>query len=175
MRKIKVRNRVYSKAFGTGTVIALSNSYKNNEYFCVRFDNENEMYGHDGDTSEYPVKHIPKKWRDSHCRFCRLLREGDTLEKADDDDVIKVEGTGSIPKIKPYLNITDAEGHVVVSHVGVSLLNGWPIFFSLLNTDENVSQYEKILGTPMISVDIGDVLKHRGVKVKKDIKETSFA
>lgn len=174
MRKIKVRNRVYSKQFGTGTVISLSN-LDNSEYFCVRFDNENE-YAHDGDTREFSVKHIPKEWRDFHCRFCRLLGEGRTLENSnDDDEVIKVEGTGSIPKIKPYLNITDAEGHVVVSHVGVSLLNGWPIFFSLLNTDENVAQYEKILGTPMISVDIGDVLKHRGVQVKKYNKETSFA
>lgn len=174
MRKIKVRNRVYSKAFDTGTVIALSND-NNSEYFCVRFDNEN-MYGHDGDLSEFPVKHIPKEWRDGHCRFCSLLGEGRTLEKTDDDDeVIKVEGTGSIPKIKPYLNITDAEGHVVVSHVGVSLLNGWPIFFSLLNTDENVAQPEKCFGTPMIYVDLDDVLKRRGVKVTKDNKETSFA
>lgn len=173
MRKIKVRNRVYSKRFGTGTVIALSNMDKS-EYFCVRFDNE-IMYGHDGDTCEFSVKHIPIEWRVLHCRFCRLLGEGRTLEKADDDDVIKVEGTGSIPKIKPYLNITDAEGHVVVSHVGVSLLNGWPIFFSLLKTDENVSQYEKHFGTPMLHVDLDDVLKHRGVQVKKNIKETSFA
>lgn len=173
MRKIKVRNRVYSRVFGTGTVIALSN-LDDSAYFCVRFDKENE-YAHDGDTGEFSVKHIPKEWRDMHCRFCRLLGEWGTLEKANKDEVIKVEGTGSIPKIKPYLNITDAEGHVVVSHVGVSLLNGWPIFFSLLNTDENVSRYEKILGTPMISLDIGDVLKHRGVKVKKNTKETSFA
>lgn len=174
MRKIKVRNRVYSKRFGTGTVIALSNMDKR-EYFCVRFDNEN-MYAHDGDTAEFSVKHIPKEWRDLHCRFCRLLGEGSTLENSnDDDEVIKVEGTGSIPKIKPYLNITDAEGHVVVSHVGVSLINGWPIFFSLLNAEENVARYEKILGTPMISVDIDAVLKHRGVQVKKNIKETSFA
>lgn len=145
------------------------------EYFCVRFDNEN-MYGHDGDTGEFSVKHIPKEWRDLHCRFCRLLEEGRTLENSnDDDEVIKVEGTGSIPKIKPYLNITDAEGHVVLGHVGVSHINGWPIFFSLLNTDENVSQYEKHFGTPMLHVDLDDVLKHRGVKVKKDIKETSFA
>lgn len=173
MRKIKVRNRVYSKRFGTGTVIALSNMDKSG-YFCVRFDNE-IMYGHDGDTCEFSVKHIPIEWRVLHCRFCRLLGEGRTLEKADDDDVIKVEGTGSIPKIKPYLNITDAEGHVVVSHVGVSLLNGWPIFFSLLKTDENVAQYDKLCGTPMLSVDIDDVLKHRGVKAKKNNKETSFA
>lgn len=173
MRKIKVRNRVYSRVFGTGTVIALSN-LDNSDYFCVRFDNENE-YAHDGDTGEFSVKHIPKEWRDLHCRFCRLLGEWDTLEKANKDEVIKVEGTGSIPKIKPYLNITDSEGHVVVSHVGMSHINGWPIFFSLLKTDENVAQYKKILGTPMISVDLDDVLKHRGVKVKKDIKETSFA
>jgi hypothetical protein len=174
MRKIKVRNRVYSRGFGTGTVIALSNMDKS-EYFCVRFDNENVMYGHDGDTGEFSVKHIPKEWRDLHCRFCRLLGEGRTLEKADDDEVIKVEGTGSIPKIKPYLNITDAEGHVVVSNVGFSHINGWPIFFSLLKTDENVAEYEKTLGTPMLFVDIDDVLKHRGVKVKKNNKETSFA
>lgn len=166
MRKIKVRNRVYSKRFGTGTVIALSNMDKS-EYFCVRFDNE-IMYGHDGDNREFSVKHIPIEWRVLHCRFCRLLGEGRTLEKADDDDVIKVEGTGSIPKIKSYLNITDAEGHVVVSHVGVSLLNGWLIFFSLLKTDENVAQYDKLWGTPMLSVDIDDVLKHRGVKAKKE-------
>lgn len=166
MRKIKVRNRVYSKRFGTGTVIALSNMDKS-EYFCVRFDNE-IMYGHDGDNREFSVKHIPIEWRVLHCRFCRLLGEGRTLEKADDDDVIKVEGTGSIPKIKSYLNITDAEGHVVVSHVGVSLLNGWLIFLSLLKTDENVAQYDKLWGTPMLSVDIDDVLKHRGVKAKKE-------
>lgn len=174
MRKIKVRNRVYSKQFGTGTVIALSNR-DNSDYFCVRFDKENE-YAHDGDTREFSVKHIPKEWRDFHCRFCRLLREGGTLENSnDDDEVIKVEGTGSIPKIKPYLNITDAEGHVVVSHVGFSHINGWPIFFSLLKTDENVAEYEKTLGTPMLFVDLDDVLKHRGVKVKKNNKETSFA
>lgn len=122
MRKIKVRNRVYSKRFGTGTVIALSNRDKSG-YFCVRFDNA-MRYGHDGDTCEFSVKHIPVEWRVMHCHFCRLLGEGRTLEKADAADVIKVEGTGSIPKIKPYLNITDAEGHVVVSHVGVSLLKG---------------------------------------------------
>lgn len=165
MRKIKVRNRVYSRVFGTGTVIALSN-LDNSAYFCVRFDKENE-YAHDGDTGEFPVKHIPKEWRYLHCRFCRLLGEGRPLEKADDDEVIKVEGTGSIPKIKPYLNITDAEGHVVVSNVGFSHINGWPIFFSLLKTDENVAEYEKTLGTPMLFVDIDDVLKHRGVQVKK--------
>lgn len=174
MRKIKVRNRVYSKEFGTGTVIALSNR-DNSEYFCVRFDNE-IMYGHDGDTREFSVKHIPVEWRVLHCRFCRLLGEGCTLENSNDtDEVIKVEGTGSIPKIKPYLNITDSEGHVVVSHVGVSLLNGWPIFFSLMKADENVAQYDKVWGTPMLSVYIDDVLKHRGVKVKKNDKETSFA
>lgn len=172
MRKIKVRNRVYSRVFGTGTVIALSN-LDNSDYFCVRFDNENE-YAHDGDIGEFSVKHIPKEWRDMHCHFCRLLGEWNTLEKANKDEVIKVEGTGSIPKIKPYLNITDAEGHVVVSHVGFSHINGWPIFFSLLKTDENVAEYEKTLGTPMLFVGFDDVLKHRGVKVK-NIKETSFA
>lgn len=173
MRKIKVRNRVYSRVFGTGTVIALSN-LDNSDYFCVRFDKENE-YAHDGDTGEFSVKHIPKEWRDMHCRFCRLIGEWDTLEKANKDEVIKVEGTGSIPKIKPYLNITDSEGHVVVSHVGFSHINGWPIFFSLLKTDENVAEYEKTLGTPMLFVDLDDVIKHRGVQVKKNIKETSFA
>lgn len=173
MRKIKVRNRVYSKRFGTGTVIALSNMDKS-EYFCVRFDNE-IMYGHDGDTCEFLVKHIPVEWRVLHCRFCRLLGEGRTLEKAADDEVIKVEGTGSIPKIKPYLKITDAEGHVVASRVGFSHINGWPIFFSLLKPDENVAQYDKIIGIPMLYVDFDDVLKHRGVKVKKNTKETSFA
>lgn len=173
MRKIKVRNRVYSRVFGTGTVIALSN-LDNSDYFCVRFDNENE-YAHDGDTGEFSVKHIPKEWRDLHCRFCRLLGEGDTLEKANKDEVIKVEGTGSIPKIKPYLKITDAEGHVVASRVGFSHINGWPIFFSLLKPDENVAQYEKTIGIPMLFVGFDDVLKHRGVKVKKNNKETSFA
>lgn len=167
MRKIKVRNRVYSRGFGTGTVIALSNKDKS-EYFCVRFDNENVRYGHDGDVDEFSVKHIPKEWRALHCRFCRLLGEGRTLEKADDDEVIKVEGTGSIPKIKPYLNITDAEGHVVLDHVGMSHINGWPIFFPLFNADEHVAQYEKHFGTPMLHVDLDDVLKHRGVKVKKE-------
>lgn len=174
MRKIKVRNRVYSKRFGTGTVIALSN-LDNSDYFCVRFDKENE-YAHDGDTGEFSVKHIPKEWRDFHCRFCRLLMDGVTLERSkDDDEVIKVEGTGSIPKIKPYLNITDSEGHVVARNVGFSHINGWPIFFSLLKEDENVAEYEKTIGIPMLYVDIGKVLKHRGVKVKKNDKETSFA
>ena len=174
MRKIKVRNRVYSRVFGTGTVIALSN-LDNSDYFCVRFDNENE-YGHDGDANEFSVKHIPKEWRDGHCRFCCLLGEGYTLEKIDDCDVvIKVEGTGSIPKIKPYLKVTDAEGRVVARNVGFSHINGWPIFFSLLKEDENVAEYDKTIGIPMLYVDIGKVLKHRGAQEKKHIKETSFA
>lgn len=149
MRTIKVRNRVYSAVYGTGTVIGTGSS----DYFCVRFDKENDWHAHDGDDFEFHVKDIPKEWRENHCRFCTLLKEGQVLEKADGDTVVKVEGTGVIPYIKKhFLKVVDEDGHLVADHVGVTTINGWPYYVSLSKELEDIASPMTIYGSPCLCV-----------------------
>lgn len=179
MRRIKVRNRVYSPIYGTGTVIGM----KRNDYFCVRFDDEKSSVLHDGGDCGFHVEGIPSEWRDSHCRFCKPLKEGQLLEMTDGDTVVKVEGTGVIPYIKKhFLKVVDEDGNLVADHVGVTLINGWPYYVSLNKKLEDLATPKTIYGSPCLFVKERDALAYLGDPVneehnmiKKDVRETSFA
>lgn len=176
MRTIKVRNRVYSPVYGTGTVIGM----KRDDYFC--FDDEENFGLHDGDDCGFNVERIPIEWRKNHCRFCKLLKEGQVLEKTDGDVVVKLEGTGAIPLKKPFLKVVDSDGNVVVNHVGVTLIRGFPYFVSLVNGLEDIAIPKTILGTPCLYVSKGDAymqlhdeFNEENTMSKKNVRETSFA
>lgn len=158
MRKIKVRNRVYSPVYGTGTVIGM----KSNDYFCVRFDNDRNTYRlHDGGEWGFNVEKIPFEWRDNRCRFCKLLKEGQVLEKTDGDTVVKIEGTGFIPYTKKhFLKVVDEDGHLVADHVGVTTINGWPYYVSLSKTLEDIANPMTIYGSPCLCVCSSDAFMH---------------
>lgn len=179
MRTIKIRNRVYSPRYGFGTVIALNKRIDNE--FCVLFD-KRPLGGHDGyiDDMEPSVGRIPKEVRKDRCLFCSLLAPNAQI--FGEYDVVKVEGTGAIPLKKPFLKVVDSDGNVVVNHVGVTLIRGFPYFVSLVNGLEDIAIPKTILGTPCLYVSEGDAymqlhdeFNEENTMSKKDVRETSFA
>ena len=95
---IKVRNRVYSKSFGYGTVVAYTDETKvGRTKFLVRFDDANSFL----DRMEDDLKEIKKskadmldkEWLKNHCM---LAYECDGTIPPIGLFVIKCNGSGSI-------------------------------------------------------------------------------
>lgn len=158
MRKIKVRNRVYSPRYGFGTVIALNKRIDDD--FCVLFD-KRPLGGHDGyiDDMEPYVGRIPREKREGRCLFCSLLAPNANI--FGEYDVVKVEGTGAIPHIeKHFLKVVDEDGNLVADHVGVTTINGWPYYVSLSKELEDIASPMTIYGSPCLCVCSSDAFMH---------------
>lgn len=167
MRKIKVRNRVYSPRYGFGTVIALNKRI--DDEFCVLFD-KRPLGGHDGyiDDMEPYVGRIPREKREGRCLFCSLLAPNANI--FGEYDVVKVEGTGAIPHIeKHFLKVVDEDGNLVADHVGVTTINGWPYYVSLSKELEDIASPMTIYGSPCLCVCSSDAFMNLQAPLNKEM------
>jgi len=106
---IRIRNRVYSKTYGYGTVVAYAEENWGHRKFLVRFDDANSFL----DKMEEDLKEIPKD-------------KADTLDKEwlNNHSMLAFECNGTIPPIGLFVIKCNASGSIKFAMPYVPMLKG---------------------------------------------------